>query len=482
MKNRETQQFFQCEICEHFFQSESILEKHIIGHQVERVARYKVSPLGKSSSAKRKRKHSKKHKKRNEKREKRNTDVINLEDKSDKNIKTDINAINDMDVDLEINGKIPTLDDSEISSIQILPTEQNNIQTESECQIPESIKESCNGQQTLLSSYVTSDDISILTSPCEINLRQDTAALVSPEIEQAVASISGPNINEEHSPKNVCDEDHVNESNSILPITSGTLEIENAVNSILGEASDLSQMVPQENTDIFDEEHNSNSLTQESVSADDQVSSMNTALLEKSKTINGGLKEYHDTSDIPEIPKLMTTDMTVSSAINYDQPPKEKHNGSSNGDHLMTEENFKEVDYIPQKKLETVFPENVSTIAQPLPTIAQPLPNMNSTMHNGSVETAEKTKFTDIITIKNQETESPEKNKLLSNNQSSASSLSTTNFDISDSQNSVTKDMSAKTTFLSNNINPQTSIQTANTSEVDTPSVVLNNGDLLNHR
>ena len=227
LKNRETQQFFQCEICEHFFQSESILEKHIIGHQVERVARYKVSPLGKSSSAKRKRKHSKKHKKKNEKREKRNSGVIDLEDKSDKSFKNDINAINDMDVDLDITGKIPTIDDSEISSIQILPTEQNNIQTESECQIPESIKGSCNGQPTSL-SYVNSDDISILTSPCEINLRQDTAALASPEIEQAVASISGPIINEEHSPKNICDEDHVNENNSILPLTSGTLEIENA--------------------------------------------------------------------------------------------------------------------------------------------------------------------------------------------------------------------------------------------------------------
>ena len=475
LKNRETQQFFQCEICEHFFQSESILEKHIIGHQVERVARYKVSPLGKSSSAKRKRKHSKKHKKKNEKREKRNSGVIDLEDKSDKSFKNDINAINDMDVDLDITGKIPTIDDSEISSIQILPTEQNNIQTESECQIPESIKGSCNGQPTSLSSYVNSDDISILTSPCEINLRQDTAALASPEIEQAVASISGPIINEEHSPKNICDEGHVNENNSILPITSGTLEIENAVNSILGEASDLSQMVPQENADIFDMEHNSDSLTQESVLADDQVSSINTALLEKSKTINGGVKEYHDTSDMTEIPKLRATEMTVSSATNYDKQPKEKHNGSSNGDHSMTEENFKAVDYIPQKQVETIFPQNVSSIAQPLP-------NTNSTMHNGSVETAEKAKFTDIIPIKNQETESQEKNKLLENNQSSASSLSNTNFDISDSQSSVTKDMSAKSTFLSNSINPQKSIQTANVSELDTPSVVLNNGDLLNHR
>ena len=475
MKNRETQQFFQCEICEHFFQSESILEKHIVGHQVERVARYKVSPVGKSSSAKRKRKHSKKHKKKNEKREKRNSEVLNLEDKSDKNFKNDINAKNDMLVDLEINEKIPTLDHSEISSVQVLPTEQNDIQTESECQIPESIKGSCNGQPTLLSSFETSDDISILTSPCEINLRQNTTALASPEIEQAVASISGPIINEDHSPKNVCNEDHVNENNSILPITSGTLEIENAVNSILGEASDLSQMVPQENSDMFEMEHNSDSLTQESVLADDQVSSINTALLEKSKTINGGLKEYHDTSDIQELPKLKTTEMTVSSAINYDQQPKEKHNGSSNGDHSMTEENFKEVDYIRQKQLETVFTENVSTIAQPLP-------NMNSTMHNGSVETAEKIEFTDIIPIKNQETESPDNNKLLANNQTTASSLSTTDFDISDSQSSITKDTLAKTTFLSNSINLQTSIQTANASELDTPSVVLNNGDLLNHR
>ena len=167
--------------------------------------------------------------------------------------------------------------------------------------------------------------------------------------------------------------------------------------------------------------------------------------------------------------------MTVSSAINYDQQPKEKHNGSSNGDHSMTEENFKEVDYIRQKQLETVFTENVSTIAQPLP-------NMNSTMHNGSVETAEKIKFTDIIPINNQETESPDNNKLLANNQTTASSLSTTDFDISDPQISVTKDMLEKTTFLSNSINPQTSIQTANASEMDTPSVVLNNGDLLNHR
>ena len=35
---------FQCEICDHFFHEEAILQKHIKGHYVKRVARFKVLP------------------------------------------------------------------------------------------------------------------------------------------------------------------------------------------------------------------------------------------------------------------------------------------------------------------------------------------------------------------------------------------------------------------------------------------------------
>ena len=279
LKNRESQQFFQCEICEHFFQSESILEKHIIGHQVERVARYKVWPLVGSSPSKRKRKHSKKHKKKNEKREKKNTEAII----PNENLNDDNNAKRRKTIDLEISESMETKDDSRISSIQI-SSSQNNIQTESECQILELTNGSLNGQPKLPSSNFSIDDVSISTSPCETNLREDSAALVSPEIEQAVASISGPIINNQHSPKNVC-EDHVND-NSILPLTSGTLEIENAVNSILGETNDLDQIVSQENDNLFEIKQNSETLPQNFILREDKLNSANEELLENNTNVN----------------------------------------------------------------------------------------------------------------------------------------------------------------------------------------------------
>ena len=247
MKNRESQQFFQCEICDHFFQSESILEKHIKGHQVEKLARFKVLPSLPSSPSRHKRKHSKKKRKKSEK---ANKEYLNTDKRSVDNSKNLVDTINANDVDeMHFNNVKKTegrekAHYSEISSTtnQRPPLYVNKkfAQSQPECQSSNAPNSGPLNQQTN-SPILTSSNLvsSIPSSPGEkiqeIENLQDIPA--NPEIEQAVASISGPHLGEiEHSLQDSNSDGIETDNDTMLQLSSGTLEIEKAVNSILGEA------------------------------------------------------------------------------------------------------------------------------------------------------------------------------------------------------------------------------------------------------
>ena len=476
MKNRESQQFFQCEICEHFFQSESILEKHIKGHQVERVARYKISPSIRNSSSKRKRKHSKKHKKKHEKREKQRAETIHLDGVSKENLNNDINTTEMMDIDAEKSDEKENVQNNEISNLskmQTLPARQNDIQTESVCQMPKSINGSSNDQPTVSAFHALNADLSIPTSPCEINLNIGAAELVSPEIEQAVASISGPNLSSEPSPKNICNEDHVNVSSSVLPLTSGTLEIENAVNSILGETSDLSQVISQENSMMFDIKQNSETTSPDTLFTVNEKTVTNCDLLDNITAVNGDIREHQDTTDIQEMSKTNVLDMTINIPSNSEQELKLRLNGSFNGEHTLTEEACKEKNIISEDKPNSLQNKEVSPVTPHIPCTISAL--------NGNNLENDKNKLENIDQKEKLVTESLEKNKLLPHNLLVSSSKPTTDFDISNPQNSITKDMLEKDTFPSNSINPQSLNHVVNSSCLETPNMNMNNGGSLDH-
>ena len=241
MKNRESQQFFQCEICDHFFQTESILEQHIKRHQVEKVARYKVLPLSRSSPSKHKRKHLKKQKKKSEKNKIEHSDCAMSEVHSSKGPSNEINANENgaIGVGTAENKDIDEIfDQSRISNTTSKPPlDHDNVDTQIKCQnIDTTITDSLDTEQVNSLQNVSKFDKSLTSISREYTaLAMDTSDIsANPEIEQAVASISGTVLGEINHSLSL-DTEGLETENSILPLTSGTLEIENAVNSILGE-------------------------------------------------------------------------------------------------------------------------------------------------------------------------------------------------------------------------------------------------------
>ena len=291
MKNCESQQFFQCEICDHFFQTESILEKHIEGHQVQKVARYQVQPQHRTSSSKRKRKHSKKHKKKSEKHRQENNNMP-------ANTKESLDA--DSIVNIEIDDVLKESETSDMSH-QSHTLEYKRAKLESKCQDPKVLVSTSFGQEPDLTIANTQDiepSIPISSSAQNVIDKSIVEGTVNPEIETAVASICGTTLGKhEESPQRLVSEG-MDTDPSILPLTGGTLEIENAVNSILGESA-ISNDTDESNNLLFDIKHNAETFSHtDMMGPEHQVVKHNESPLEKD--IENGIVRINDSNGMSE--------------------------------------------------------------------------------------------------------------------------------------------------------------------------------------
>ena len=291
MKNCESQQFFQCEICDHFFQTESILEKHIEGHQVQKVARYQVLPLHRTSPSKRKRKHSKKHKKKSEKHRQENNNMP-------ANTKESLDA--DSIVNIEIDDVLKESETSDMSH-QSQTLENKRAKLESKCQDPKVLVSTSFGQEpdlTIANTHDIAPSIPISSSAQNILDKAIVEETVNPEIETAVASICGTTLGKhEESPQRLVSEG-MDTDPSILPLTGGTLEIENAVNSILGESA-ISNDTDESNNLLFDIKHNAETFSHtDMMGPEHQVVKHNESPLEKD--IENGIVRINDSNGMSE--------------------------------------------------------------------------------------------------------------------------------------------------------------------------------------
>ena len=291
MKNCESQQFFQCEICDHFFQTESILEKHIEGHQVQKVARYQVLPLHRTSPSKRKRKHSKKHKKKSEKHRQENNNMP-------ANTKESLDA--DSIVNIEIDDVLKESETSDMSH-QSQTLENKRAKLESKCQDPKVLVSTSFGQEpdlTIANAQDIEPSIPISSSAQIIIDKAIVEETVNPEIETAVASICGTTLGKhEESPQRLVSEG-MDTDPSILPLTGGTLEIENAVNSILGESA-ISNDTDESNNLLFDIKHNAETFSHtDMMGPEHQVVKHNESPLEKD--IENGIVRINDSNGMSE--------------------------------------------------------------------------------------------------------------------------------------------------------------------------------------
>ena len=291
MKNCESQQFFQCEICDHFFQTESILEKHIEGHQVQKVARYQVLPQHRTSPSKRKRKHSKKHKKKSEKHRQENNNMP-------ANTKESLDA--DSIVNIEIDDVLKESETSDMSH-QSQTLENKRAKLESKCQDPKVLVSTSFGQEPDLTIANTQDiepSIPISSSAQNVIDKSIVEGTVNPEIETAVASICGTTLGKhEESPQRLVSEG-MDTDPTILPLTGGTLEIENAVNSILGESA-ISNDTDESNNLLFDIKHNAETFSHtDMMGPEHQVVKHNESPLEKD--IENGIVRINDSNGMSE--------------------------------------------------------------------------------------------------------------------------------------------------------------------------------------
>ena len=291
MKNCESQQFFQCEICDHFFQTESILEKHIEGHQVQKVARYQVLPQHRTSPSKRKRKHSKKHKKKSEKHRQENNNMP-------ANTKESLDA--DSIVNIEIDDVLKESETSDMSH-QSHTLENKRAKLESKCQDPKVLVSTSFGQEpdlTIANTHDIEPSIPISSSAQNILDKAIVEETVNPEIETAVASICGTTLGKhEESPQRLVSEG-MDTDPTILPLTGGTLEIENAVNSILGESA-ISNDTDESNNLLFDIKHNAETFSHtDMMGPEHQVVKHNESPLEKD--IENGIVRINDSNGMSE--------------------------------------------------------------------------------------------------------------------------------------------------------------------------------------
>ena len=340
MKNRESHQFFQCEICDHFFQSEGILQKHIKGHQIEKVARLKVlSAPSVSSYHHKRRKHSKRRRKRSKKEKQRHSDNNNRNSKTDSsiskgnrtsNVNEKYNAEDQvMDIDmvdeLESEGKS---NNSKISSagLQVVMDINRSDQlaeTQSKGQatvIQDTVPLSQLPGSASTSSSSSNLDVSIPPSPSEVKIQgMDISGHVSanPEIEQAVASIMGPNFEEVSQTLKCNDSENLETDNTIIPLSSGTLEIEKAVSSILGETG-LSSVEPivENNAIIVDIKQNTENPTHSAMLTNNhEFETARGVALEDINAINGFAIERESHGTLIDT-KYMSENITMKAGNN----------------------------------------------------------------------------------------------------------------------------------------------------------------------
>ena len=472
MKNCESQQFFQCEICDHFFQTESILEKHIEGHQVQKVARYQVLPLHRTSPSKRKRKHSKKHKKKSEKHRQENNNMP-------ANTKESLDA--DSIVNIEIDDVLKESETSDMSH-QSHTLENKRAKLESKCQDPKVLVSTSFGQEPDLTIANTQDiepSIPISSSAQNVIDKSIVEGTVNPEIETAVASICGTTLGKhEESPQRLVSEG-MDTDPSILPLTGGTLEIENAVNSILGESA-ISNDTDESNNLLFDIKHNAETFSHtDMMGPEHQVVKHNESPLEKD--IENGIVRINDSNGMSEpehLSDLLESTISKNSQTGIINETEDTTNGNDLNHSLIFTNNLARAHNVHKSNEEYILAGSKSTF---------PIKNAqgNFSGQNGINEESHQTEKMNNVFSNNSEqsvqeyTESPQIKDSLTTTPSE-SSKPNSYLDTQDLQANATIGKIGKTTISTFDSDMLMSV----TQQIDFKpqnTTSINNGDALNH-
>ena len=472
MKNCESQQFFQCEICDHFFQTESILEKHIEGHQVQKVARYQVLPLHRTSPSKRKRKHSKKHKKKSEKHRQENNNMP-------ANTKESLDA--DSIVNIEIDDVLKESETSDMSH-QSHTLENKRAKLESKCQDPKVLVSTSFGQEPDLTIANTQDiepSIPISSSAQNVIDKSIVEGTVNPEIETAVASICGTTLGKhEESPQRLVSEG-MDTDPSILPLTGGTLEIENAVNSILGESA-ISNDTDESNNLLFDIKHNAETFSHaDMMGPEHQVVKHNESPLEKD--IENGVVRINDSNGMSEpehLSDLLGSTISKNSQTGIINETEDTTNGNDLNHSLIFTNNLARAHNVHKSNEEYILAGSKSTF---------PIKNAqgNFSGQNGINEESHQTEKMNNVFSNNSEqsvqeyTESPQIKDSLTTTPSE-SSKPNSYLDTQDLQANATIEKIGKTTISTFDSDMLMSV----TQQIDFKpqnTTSINNGDALNH-
>ena len=492
VKNRESQQFFQCDICDHFFQSESILEKHINGHQVEKLARFKVFPSPPSSPSKHKRK--KKQRKKSEKGNKvhSNHNSINSKTNSKKELADVTNAIESdaMDIDTAPKTTDKKANHSEISN-QHLPMDlDDNPESQAKCQASVVSNTELLNQQPNSPSLTSSNLItSIPPSPSELTIQgmdklEDVSA--NPEIEQAVASISGPNLGEMDHPLQCSKSEGLDtDNNTMVPLTSGTLEIEKAVNSILGETC-LSNDEPmvENNAIIFDIKQNAESTSHTSMITNNQeYDTAGNLVAEKDQNVVNGAVTDGLINGI-----LDPHELSENIGIKHSEDSQMDNENQANVGHIdntNTGQSFSMMPHQPQNigiqedsdtfSLDTAKPSSNSThqAQNKLNGIDNIFPQTtNTTISSGAIQ---------VGPVVKQYPESLETIDVPTYELSNSSSKVISNFDVPHSQFRTTNDALEKVSYATN-LDSNMVMPTTHSNDLKASNTVkINNGDVSHH-
>ena len=473
MKNCESQQFFQCEICDHFFQTESILEKHIEGHQVQKVARYQVLPQHRTSPSKRKRKHSKKHKKKSEKHRQENNNMP-------ANTKESLDA--DSIVNIEIDDVLKESETSDMSH-QSQTLENKRAKLESKCQDPKVLVSTSFGQEpdlTIANAQDIEPSIPISSSAQNILDEAIVEETVNPEIETAVASICGTTLGKhEESPQRLVSEG-MDTDPSILPLTGGTLEIENAVNSILGESA-ISNDTDESNNLLFDIKHNAETFSHtDMMGPEHQVVKHNESPLEKD--IENGIVRINDSNGMSEpehLSDLLGSTISKNSQTGIINETEDTTNGNDLNHSLIFTNNLAHAHNVNKSNEEYFLAGSRSTF---------PIKNAqgNFSGQNGiTIEESHQTEKMNNFFPNNSEqsvqkyTESPQIKDSLATTPSESSKPSSY-LDTQDLQANATIEKVGKTTISTFDSDMLMSV----TQQIDFKpqnTTSINNGDALNH-
>lgn len=484
MKNCESQQFFQCEICDHFFQTESILEKHIEGHQVQKVARYQVLPQHRTSPSKRKRKHSKKHKKKSEKLAKELHNREGRHRQENNNMPANTKELLDVDsiVNIETDDLLKEYETSDMSD-QSHTQENKRAELESKCQDPKVLVSTSVGQEpdlTIANTQNIQTSIPISSSAQNILDKAIVEKTVNPEIETAVASICGTNLgrHEEESPQRLVSEG-MDTDPSILPLTGGTLEIENAVNSILGEST-ISNDTDESNSLLFDIKHNAETFSHtDMMGPEHQDVKHNELPLEKDAA--NGIVRINDSNGMSEpqhLSDLLGSTISKNSQTGIINETEDTTNGNDLNHSLIFTNNLAQAHNVHKSNEEYFLAGSKSTF---------PINNAqeNFSGQNGINEESHHTEKINNFFPNNSEqsvkkyTESPQINNSLSVTPSESSKPSSY-LDAQDLQANATIEKVGKTTISTFDSDMLMSV----TQQIDFKpqnTTSINNGDALNH-